>query len=438
MKIFISYAREDLSEAKQLYQCLKNYNDLTPWIDIENILPGMDWENEILSALEDCNFVVILLSKNSINKVGYFQREVKETLNKLSYYPPDKIFLIPARLDNVIPKQKEIKKLQYIDLYKNWDEAVVKIVDAIRYTIKRTETLSSPKIQDETIEKQIESSQKNQYSFDEKTLSKINKNLNVYLFNDDLTINIIYLRVIYRIADQDTKGVNAEIIYNYLSLLGYSENEIKESIVNLMHPARKLLECDFKINQNTLDKRIWQLGRPITLNTLGKAYFSELITSPYYLSWAFSQIKSLENLSNSTPRHRLIDRISWMLECFKIINRHDTEPYTTAPIGSREYPILGITYEDVCFPTRSSYKFPTLDVFFKVLPTYVNSLHKHLRNLKMGGNKNEILETIDLGKNWLDYAKHLLSISVEIQQGQRITQWEFEFSFAEHEFDNFI
>jgi len=46
-KIFLSYAREDMGMAKQLYNDLKRYG-LDVWLDIESLLPGdklSNWVN---------------------------------------------------------------------------------------------------------------------------------------------------------------------------------------------------------------------------------------------------------------------------------------------------------------------------------------------------------------------------------------------------------
>jgi len=52
MKIFISYAREDYDVAKRLFDSLKSVAELDPWLDKENLLPGVDWENEIFNVME--------------------------------------------------------------------------------------------------------------------------------------------------------------------------------------------------------------------------------------------------------------------------------------------------------------------------------------------------------------------------------------------------
>jgi TIR domain-containing protein len=50
VRIFISYAREDETRVKQLYQWLAD-SGFQPWLDREHIISGMRWEPVIKKAL---------------------------------------------------------------------------------------------------------------------------------------------------------------------------------------------------------------------------------------------------------------------------------------------------------------------------------------------------------------------------------------------------
>ena len=137
MKVFISYAREDYASAKRLFDYLKQIKNIEPWLDKENLLPGMDWKREIMVALRESRFVVLLLSPRLINKSGYVQHEIKETLERLSAFPPGSIFLIPARLEECMPKDDELLKLNWVDMFPNWDEGINRIRMSIEYESKK-------------------------------------------------------------------------------------------------------------------------------------------------------------------------------------------------------------------------------------------------------------------------------------------------------------
>jgi len=137
MKVFISYAREDYASAKKLFDYLKQLNNIEPWLDKENLLPGMDWKHEIMVALRESRFVVLLLSSCLINKSGYVRYEIKETLERLTTFPPGSIFLIPARLEECMPKDEDLLRLNWVDLFPKWDEGIDKIKLAIQYNRKK-------------------------------------------------------------------------------------------------------------------------------------------------------------------------------------------------------------------------------------------------------------------------------------------------------------
>ena len=58
-KIFLSYAREDMGMAKQLYNDLKRFG-LDVWLDTESLLPGDRWKDKIQDAIENSNYFDVL------------------------------------------------------------------------------------------------------------------------------------------------------------------------------------------------------------------------------------------------------------------------------------------------------------------------------------------------------------------------------------------
>ena len=131
MQIFISYAREDYPAAKRVFDHLKEIPDVVPWLDKESLLPGEDWERSIMVALEESNFMLSLLSKNSVDKAGFVQREVQEGLKRYALVPAGRVYLIPARLDACVPANLELRKLNWVDLFPDWDDGVRRIEKVI-------------------------------------------------------------------------------------------------------------------------------------------------------------------------------------------------------------------------------------------------------------------------------------------------------------------
>ena len=131
MNVFISYAREDKKSAKRLYDCLQLQNGVQPWLDSEQLLPGVAWEDEIMKAMRQCHLIVLLLSSKSVTKEGYVQKEIREALDRLASFPPGRIFVVPARLHECSPDHQQLRKLHWVDLFPDWDEGFARIVKVI-------------------------------------------------------------------------------------------------------------------------------------------------------------------------------------------------------------------------------------------------------------------------------------------------------------------
>ena len=69
-----------------------------PW-EIEGIKPGDDWDTVIRRGLRAAGVTLLFLSRASVKKTGYFQREVKLALDCEMEKPPDEMYLIPVLLE---------------------------------------------------------------------------------------------------------------------------------------------------------------------------------------------------------------------------------------------------------------------------------------------------------------------------------------------------
>ena len=141
LKIFLSYAHEDLAEARRLYEVLDSVPTVDVWFDKESLIPGEKWEHAIRKAIKESRFFILLLSSRSVSKRGFYQREVRLALNVLDEFPEDDIYVIPARLDECDPSFERLANLQYVDLFPDWGVGVTKIFRALK-THERPETKS--------------------------------------------------------------------------------------------------------------------------------------------------------------------------------------------------------------------------------------------------------------------------------------------------------
>lgn len=144
IKIFLSYAHEDYPHAKKLYDILNSIPAVDVWLDKESLLPGQRWELEIRKAIRASQFFLLLISRRSTEKKGFYQREIREALKVLEEYPDDKIFLIPVRLDNCEPHFEQLTTLQYVDLFPEWDVGLNKILKIIQTHRRPESTTNNP------------------------------------------------------------------------------------------------------------------------------------------------------------------------------------------------------------------------------------------------------------------------------------------------------
>lgn len=110
IQIFLAHASEDKLQVRELHKKLhsKGFN---PWLDEIDLLPGQNWQVEIPNAIRESDVFLGCLSKSSVAKQGYVQKEFRLALMSYASRPAEKIFFIPVKLDNC-----EIPRLQVPDL----------------------------------------------------------------------------------------------------------------------------------------------------------------------------------------------------------------------------------------------------------------------------------------------------------------------------------
>lgn len=115
LNVFLCHGSEDKEQVRGLYQRLKAA-DCHPWLDEVDILPGKKWESEIRTAVRKCDIILVCLSAKSADREGFVQKEIKFALDRADEMPPDRIFLIPVRLENCQMPDR-LKGWQWVDLF---------------------------------------------------------------------------------------------------------------------------------------------------------------------------------------------------------------------------------------------------------------------------------------------------------------------------------
>lgn len=131
-RVFLCHANEDKPRVKPLYKRLKA-DGLQPWIDVVDLLPGQIWAEEIQRVLRRSHAVIVCLSRRSVEKSGYVQREIRMALDILDEQPEGRIFLIPARLEECTIPQR-LAHLHWVDLFpeEGYEEGYEKLLAALR------------------------------------------------------------------------------------------------------------------------------------------------------------------------------------------------------------------------------------------------------------------------------------------------------------------
>jgi len=115
LKVFLCHASADKPKVRELYRYLKR-RGIKPWFDEVDLVGGQDWQAEIPKALSTSDATIICLTKDSVDKEGYVQKEIKFALDKALEMPEGRIFLIPVRLEDCdLPYS--LKKYQWVDLF---------------------------------------------------------------------------------------------------------------------------------------------------------------------------------------------------------------------------------------------------------------------------------------------------------------------------------
>jgi hypothetical protein len=114
LRVFLCHASADKSRVWELYKHLRD-DGFDPWLDVENLFPGQEWEPEITKAVRTSEVVLVCLSPSSISKHGFVQKEIKTALDIADEKPPGTIFIIPVILDQC-PVPERLRRWQWVNL----------------------------------------------------------------------------------------------------------------------------------------------------------------------------------------------------------------------------------------------------------------------------------------------------------------------------------
>ena len=131
LRVFLCHASEDKPSIRKLYNLLAVEMWIEPWMDEENLLPGQDFDLEIYKATRDADAIIVCLSKVSVTKEGYVNKEIRQALDIAQEKAEGAIYVIPLRLDDCAPSFERLKQLHWLDYFKpNAHEKLLKSLQA--------------------------------------------------------------------------------------------------------------------------------------------------------------------------------------------------------------------------------------------------------------------------------------------------------------------
>jgi len=134
--VFLSYASEDRLLVQRVYRTLRQAR-LAPWMDKpprpwqhEGLRPGEEWDQGIRGRLARARVILIFLSRRSIQKKGYVQREYRLALNMAMEQPPGSttvipVLLQPCQVPDIRVDTVSLRGFQWYELYASGAAALV-------------------------------------------------------------------------------------------------------------------------------------------------------------------------------------------------------------------------------------------------------------------------------------------------------------------------
>lgn len=131
VKVFISYSSLDKEIALKLADDLRS-NNHSPWIDQHGIAGGDKWPTTIVQGIRDCDYIVLLMSPNSL-KSDNVRKELHISVDENKSIIPIKIAPIEKIPDDF---RYHLAGLQHIDFVGNYNDGFLKLES--RFTVSDT------------------------------------------------------------------------------------------------------------------------------------------------------------------------------------------------------------------------------------------------------------------------------------------------------------
>src|SRR5262245_10381466 len=93
LHVFLCHSSTDKTTVRQVYASLLS-DGFAPWLDEEDLIGGQNWEYEIRKAVRASHAVVVFLSRSSVTKEGFVQKEIKLALDVADEKPEGTVLIV--------------------------------------------------------------------------------------------------------------------------------------------------------------------------------------------------------------------------------------------------------------------------------------------------------------------------------------------------------
>ena len=394
LRIFLSYAHADVAAARKVYRYLRG-KGFEVWFDKEKLLPGQDWRLEIQEGLNNSDVVIVCLSRTSVSKEGFFQREFKFALDRALNMPDRRIFLMPVRLNNCNPPT-QLSRYHWVDLFE--PEGAQQLVRGLNHC---AEQLGRTQVEEESRPSSAQESEKiivegNAHAqVGKESRSSSAQGLEKIIVEGNARGNIIIIgdRNVIRTGDDKEKQQDHSIDEKTEKQTEQTLNAEQERLAREKADAEKKLQTE---SEKRLREKAQEEQRASKVKILALLFLSILVLAfvGYFMFW------SLPPISVSTPTltstHAIVDTKT------PIIVLTSTPTKTLPTATSTFLPPTDIPLTPTPFLT------PTLaagDVM--VFPKDKMRLHyvpagPFIMGSSLGGSNERPAHSVDLSAFWID------------------------------------
>lgn len=133
--VFVSHSVKDKAVAEKVVARLEA-ESVRCWVAPRDVMPGADWGESIIDAIESSRIMVLVFSKNA-NGSSQIKREVERAVDK-------EVYTIPFRIDDIEPT----RSLEYFISTSQWMDAFTRPIephlDRLARTVKAVLAKESP------------------------------------------------------------------------------------------------------------------------------------------------------------------------------------------------------------------------------------------------------------------------------------------------------